>query len=188
MKNNTIFTIFKKELARFFKDKRTLIALLLPGVLLYVVYSLMGGAMSNAFMPDEDIKPKIITVNMPQSITPLFSEAFEIIDESTESETENKKELFKNGECDLIIVFPKDFVEKLGSPEGVPNIDVFFNSSSTNSSTAYQMAVALLDAFESSISNVFDINTGGESYDLASEDDLAAMIISMVMPMLENQP
>ena len=44
MKSNAIFTIFKKELARFFKDRRTLIALIMPGILLYFIYSLMGGA------------------------------------------------------------------------------------------------------------------------------------------------
>ena len=54
MRSNAIFTIFKKELARFFKDRRTLIALLMPGLLIYIIYSLMGGAMGDAFMPDED--------------------------------------------------------------------------------------------------------------------------------------
>ena len=35
MKNNAIFKIFKKELDRFFKDKRTLIALIMPGIIIY---------------------------------------------------------------------------------------------------------------------------------------------------------
>ena len=40
MTNNTI-TVMKKELARFFGDRRLVITtLLLPGIMIYVVYSL----------------------------------------------------------------------------------------------------------------------------------------------------
>jgi sodium transport system permease protein len=81
MKRNAIFTIFKKELVRFFTDRRTLVALILPGILLYTIYSLMGGAMSNLFMPDEEYKPTIYSVNTPTSLGSLFDAAeLELID------------------------------------------------------------------------------------------------------------
>ena len=44
MKN--ILAIMKKELRRFFGDKRMIATLILPGLLIYVIYSLMGGALS----------------------------------------------------------------------------------------------------------------------------------------------
>ena len=45
MTNNTI-TVMKKELARFFGDRRLVITtLLLPGIMIYVVYSFLGSAM-----------------------------------------------------------------------------------------------------------------------------------------------
>jgi len=47
MKN--VITVIKKELMRFFKEPRMLIALLLPGVLIYAIYSFMGSAVSNEF-------------------------------------------------------------------------------------------------------------------------------------------
>ena len=40
MKN--IWTIMKKEFSRFFKDKRLVLALVLPGILIYVIYSFLG--------------------------------------------------------------------------------------------------------------------------------------------------
>ena len=43
MKN--VFTIIKKEFARFFKDKRMVITVLLPGLLIYLVYSVMGAVL-----------------------------------------------------------------------------------------------------------------------------------------------
>ena len=44
-----ILTIMKKELARFFGDKRTVAGVLLPGVMIYVLYSFMGTAMGSVF-------------------------------------------------------------------------------------------------------------------------------------------
>ena len=47
---NRIGTIAKKELARFFGDKRVaLTTLLLPGILIYVLYTFMGSALSNMY-------------------------------------------------------------------------------------------------------------------------------------------
>ena len=39
----TVLTIMKKEFARIFKDRRLVLPLILPGVLLYCIYSLLGG-------------------------------------------------------------------------------------------------------------------------------------------------
>ena len=44
-----LLTIIKKELARFFGDKRMLLAVLMPGVLIYVMYSFMGSGMSQIY-------------------------------------------------------------------------------------------------------------------------------------------
>lgn len=46
---NSILTIMKKELDRFFSDRRMVVSILLPGVLIYVMYSFMGTAMSSMY-------------------------------------------------------------------------------------------------------------------------------------------
>lgn len=191
MKNNAIFTIFKKELARFFKDKRTLVALLMPGILIYIIYSLMGGFMGDAFMPDEDYVPTVRTVGMPESLRPAFvdSNYFDVTEFSTldNDELQMQKDLISNAEIDLLIIFPDDFDEKIsGDRSGkVPNVEIFYNSSEANSSTAYQMAYSILDAFESQLANILDVNASADTtYDLASEESITGMIFSMMMPML----
>ncbi len=55
MKN--ILTIIKKEFSRFFRDKRMVITVLLPGVLIFVVYTLIGSAISDIVGVDENYKP-----------------------------------------------------------------------------------------------------------------------------------
>ena len=42
----------------------------------------------------------------------------------------------------------------------------------------------VLNGFEQSLANKFDICQGDKDYDLATEEDISAMIISMMMPML----
>ena len=60
MKN--ILAIMKKELRRFFGDRRMIATLVLPGLLIYIIYSLMGGAMSENFEGGgEDVEYRVLT-------------------------------------------------------------------------------------------------------------------------------
>ena len=160
MKNNVILTIFKKELARFFKDKRTLIALLLPGILLYVIYSIMGGAMSDAFAPDEEYIPKISAVALPDSIGAICGVSGIVVEAIDVNDVEVCKQAVADSEIDLVLVFPNDFDVSIADGTSIPNVEIYYNSSSTNSTAAYQTMVAVLDAYESMMANKFDINLG----------------------------
>ncbi len=183
MKSSAIFTIFKKELARFFGDRRTLIAILLPGFLIYIIYSLMGGAFEGAFAPDDKYVPVIYSQNTPESFDALCIQAQIPLKNSTDIEYE--KDMVKNEQADLIIIFPADFDKKVAEysiTQGIaaPNIEIYYNVTQTNSSMAYETVTAILDMYESSMANKFDTT----QYDLASQEDMASMIFSMIMPML----
>ena len=111
MRSNAIFTIFKKELARFFKDRRTLVALLMPGLLIYAIYSLMGGAMSDAFMPDEDYKPIVYTADAPEYAGDLFpSQTFEV---KASKDIQAEKQEIIDGVADALVIFPQSFTEDM---------------------------------------------------------------------------
>ncbi len=190
MKSNAIFTIFKKEIARFFKDRRTLIALIMPGILIYAIYSLMGGAIGDTLGADEDHDPIIYCEGeVPESMKPIFEQVGYELKDSTD--TEKEKQLIADKEADLLIVFPENFegdmLSYIPSPEiPAPHVEVYYNSSNTNSSMAYQTVVALMNGYESAMTNRFDINNPQEdlSYDLASKEAVTGMIFSMMMPML----
>ena len=53
-KMREIFVIVKKELKRFFTDKRMIMSLILPGVLIFVLYSVMGNFIGKAITPPHD--------------------------------------------------------------------------------------------------------------------------------------
>ena len=185
---NGMFTIFRKELARFFGDKRTaLAAILLPGVLIFAVYTFMGSALANQFSVDEDFTPSMQAVNLPGSISTLAGQGGLTL-EATQ-DPEEAKTLIEGQELDLLAVFPEDFDSQVASYDvasgaSAPAVELYYNCASVDSATAYEMMSALLEGYESSLANKFDVNPGAGSYDLATEADTAGTLMSSMMPML----
>ena len=185
---NGMFTIFRKEMARFFGDKRTaLAAILLPGVLIFAVYTFMGSALANQFSVDEDFAPTVQAVNLPGSVAALAGQSGLTL-EATQDPDEAKA-LIEGQELDLLAVYPEDFDAQVaaydpssGAP--APAVELYYNSASVNSSAAYEMMSALLEGYESSLANKFDVNPGAGTYDLATEADTAGTLMSSMMPML----
>ncbi len=186
---NGILTIFKKELMRFFSDRRLVISILIPGILIYVMYSFMGTALSDLTGVDEDYVPTIQAVNLPESISSICKSA-ELTIESVElDEIEICKSNIGDKSLDLLIVFPEDFdasvLDYFSSFDfTAPNIDIYYNSASTESQSAYMTITALLDAYESQIANVFDINNSDGTYDMATEADTVATLFATMLPLL----
>lgn len=184
---NSIFTIMKKELARFFGDKRMVFSILMPGILIYVLYSFMGGAMGSAFGVDEDYTPTVQVVNLSGSMEALLPQTGCAVTAAADEAA--AREAVTAQELDLLLVFPEDFDQAVMDYEAAsglpaPNVAVYYNSASTNSTFAYQTVVGLLDAYEAQMVNKFDVNAGGEGYDLATAEDTAGSFFSMLMPML----
>lgn len=184
---NGIITIMRKELARFFGDKRLVVSILLPGVLVYVMYSFMGSAMGSNFGVDKDYTPTVQAVNLPASMEALLPQTgFAIV---TETDVNAAKELVTAQDLDLLMVFPEHFDQSVetyttASDRMAPNIEIYYNSASTNSNFAYQTVTALLDAYEASMVNKFDVNAGNEGFDLATREDSMGSLFAMLMPML----
>ena len=185
---NGMLTIFRKELARFFGDKRTALGtILLPGILIFAVYTFMGSALSDQFSVDEDFVPTIQAINLPDSVAALAGQAG--LDIQAAEGTDQSKALIQEQELDLLAVFPEGFDNQVAAYEvssgaPAPAVELYYNSASVDSSAAYEMLYALLDGYESSLSNKFDINSGSGSYDLATDADTAGTFLSSMMPML----
>lgn len=182
-----ILTIMKKELARFFGDKRTVAGVLLPGVLIYVLYSFMGTAMGSVFGVAEDAS--IQAVRLPQSIAAAADSAGMALTEGSEADLPAAKALVTEQELDLLVVFPEAFDQavadyNVASGEPAPLVEVYYNSVSTTSQSAYMTFTGLLDSYESLLANKFDVNAGEGGYDLATAEDSTGAFFAMMMPML----
>ncbi len=179
-----ILSIVKKELYRFLTDKKLMLTtVLLPGLMIYGIYSFMGEGMMNMFETDENYKPQVAVYDLPDILSTRFQILYMDMIDVEDLSVEEAKEMTAAQDLDLVVVFPKDFNEAISSPEK-PEIEIYYNSVNNESSKTYQFVVNALDTYEESLANVFTLNSKGETYDLASDEDMSAMIYSMMLPML----
>ena len=174
----TILTILKKEFARIFKDRRLLLSLFLPGILIYCIYSLLGGAIGNIVSPSENDTYTVAFLNLPDSIGDSLNETGKIETKRISADqTEETKAQVESGEIDALFVFP----EVLGDePTDTPQrILAFYSSVDTKSAAAFSLVSEIVSQRQIVKTNFF---IAGE--DVASEKDLTAMMFSMIVPML----
>ena len=191
---NTAFVVFKKELTRFFGDKRLLFTtVLLPGLIIFVMYSVMGQAMTSSFSTT-DSTFNIAVVNMPSTVKDSFkSNRYNITNLKTD-DIDSVREKISNKSYQLCLVFPEDFDEILlnysaaKSEDNIPNVEIYYNSSDIQSSNAYGEVVGILGDIEEEVSNVFDINhldsDEENTYDVATDEEASGMLFAMILPMI----
>lgn len=185
---NGIFTIMKKELTRFFTDKRLIFTtIFMPGILIYIMYTFMGTALTNMYSPEEGVN-EVLVVSLPGSVADMDEDYSLVFTRVNRDDTEQYKEMIAKGEKNLFVVFPMYFddlvADYVAGTGDAPNVEVYYNSSSKSSSATYQNMINLLNDYEYSISNKFDVNAGDGIYDLATEEDTAASLFASLMPML----
>ncbi len=174
MKN--VLTIIKKEFVRFFTDRRMVLMIFLPGILIYAIYSLMGNFMSEMGQPDidKDYVPTAYIIGLPEGLS--VEGVFKI--KSYENSEAAKTDIY-DSKLDIMVVFPADFKENYAG-ETKPEVKVYYNSASAQSAFGYSVAIALLNEL-----NAFKINSDvSEKFDLVNSESLAADILSMIIPML----
>ncbi len=179
----SIWIIAKKELKRFFTDKRVLLGLILPGLLIFIIYNLMGTIMSNR-ENEEYTEFKVVLVNNPEN--EVISNILEVdgwkIDYLDLEKDEAIKKL-ENKEIDMYIKYDENFNIQAGQ-DTVPNVEIYYNSTKDESNYIYTYYIAKLNDFEATEANLFDINRGGISADTATNEDTMTKVLTMMLPFL----
>ena len=196
-KQGNVWTIVRKEFARFFGDRSLLFtAVIMPGLLIYIVYSLMGENIGKSHQDDNAGPTTVYVDNLPESLRgdfdsipfQLVTEGFNAVALIGDSLADKEKNL-------IYVNFPPHFDSLIAaynpmSGELAPNVKIYHNSNSDNSELAYQTVKTYLEDWENSRNNMFDINASAESpdaeetFDMADEDDSLGEILGQLFPML----
>lgn len=185
-----MLTIIRKEFARFFKDKRMVFTtVLMPGLLIYLIYTFMGEGMMQEFMTDDSYVAKAYVQNLPEEFSSVLQQFSADWTEIDAGKTEEIKILLQEKEADVLIVFPEDFMDEVAAYDvtqggTAPNVEIYYNSTESESSKISGLLMDMLDRYEASMANKFDINAGEESYDMATEKDVTGQLFAMLLPML----
>lgn len=203
-----IWAIFKKELKRFFTDSRMLIALIVPGILIFVIYSLMGNVFSleqiqqidkahqfniaitdnyNSLDKDSDNKPIHGSI-IAQGITALFGDLeYEkepnFIYINKEKVNEYKNNLISK-EIDALIEYKTDDFEKVifnpANPLEKPNVNVYYNSESKESEILFSYINQIMSIAYSN----YTINLGIDNPNVGKSSAMMNQVIGIMLPML----
>lgn len=197
MKN--ILTIIKKELTRFFTDKKLLVTLLMPGIMIFAIYSIMGDVLKDKFSVKEDYEYNVCVINESNTLKDTINQALgaaEIkvkVENKNESDLDDLKTKIENKELDLVIYYEANFDQKFeenkmnGSSSilGGPNVEMYYNSTRTESAAIYSSYSAIFESVEDSISSVFNINFDtNKKFDMATEEDTTIQFATMLLPFL----
>ncbi len=154
----------------------------------------MGDAISGMVSVDDEYVYKIESTYMPESVRALMDSAGiadGIKDVDAEAGEAAKEKISRNeDELDLYIVFPENFENDIAAYDSTsgnkaPEVQVYYNSASTESQKVYKIFTEMLDSYEAAMANKFDINHDENvKYDLANEKDAAASVFSSMLPML----
>ncbi|MEG2441558.1 MAG: ABC transporter permease [Acetivibrio sp.] len=199
---NGIKTVAGKELARVFGDKKLVFSLfIMPAVLMFVLYSIMGKAMSSMMNDIEKHVPVVYIQNAPEGF-----EGFEktikkevsatYIDKS--ENTDSIKGKIKAGETDLLLVFPDSFLESIKNyKKGVeiPEVKTYYNPSEDYSSEARENYVnEILKAYQQSLLKerfgdlesltAFSVDLDESSSIIMDENKAGGKMIAMMLPYL----
>ncbi|MBQ8205975.1 MAG: ABC transporter permease [Bacilli bacterium] len=183
MKN--IITIIKKELKRFFTDRRMLISLIMPGLLIFVIYSLMGSFMSDAMDVEDNYVYNVYVENLPEEYNVILENEEYIINIIEENNTIDEiKTKIEEKEVDLYLGFDEDFINKVN--QGLkPNVTIYYNSSSNESLELYSYLYTTLSVGSTTIDYNYLVNMNPDiNYNLATNEDISAQVITMMLPYL----
>ena len=194
MNRNNTWTIIRKEFARFFGDRQLLFTtVIMPGLLIYLIYSLMGVGIRNMESQGEQDLVMLKVENMPPSIQPLLESADSSIALLHEPFDQADIDALQDKDINVVLMrFPAQFDSLVASYQPstglpAPNVEIYYNAANNAANRVYMTLEAALTAFENAQANLFDINRADseeQTFNQASDDQVVGDILSKLLPML----
>lgn len=197
---NGMNQIFKKEMARVFKDKKMVFSVfLLPVLIMVLIMSIVNGMVDNMMKDIEKHNPIVYVQNEPQSFQEFLKMGkfkYEIKEIQREKDRSKAEKEILEGEADLIIEFPENLDEQLAAyKEGdkIPQIKTYYNPSEDFSSAAYEeISVGVLENYRQTLLSmrvgnlenimVFTVNSDNEDMVIQDDEKAGGKVLGMMLP------
>ncbi len=186
---NNIKTIFKKEWDRVIHDRRLVFtAIILPGLLIFLIYTFMGTAIQNMTTGNDMY---VAVVNPVSEFRDIYKNAENannfLTEEIDTSEIDAYKTKIDEGEWEVLLIFDEEFSDYDYTGDK-PGVSIYYNPNENLSSTAGKDMLAYLKAYqEMKISeyysdiNYFNLQAATTPVD---ENKIAGTLMSTLLPML----
>ena len=133
--------IAKKELVRFFSDKRLIFSVLIfPGLMIFIMYNILGDAFITEEISD-DYRYKIGVYNCTEKLEETINGYNIDIVKLSQNEIENyvRNHKLQDG-IEAYIIIPNEFYDVIESgkiADNVPELSIYFDSANVYSYQAY---------------------------------------------------
>ncbi len=145
-----LLALIKKEFRRFFGDPKLIIAMLLPGILIYVIYSLIGTATAESkhydfkvYLQGTSQATELVEASVEQSGWTLEFIALEAGEEAQQAALAAVKE----GKATAILSFSENFDGALGN-EPLPAVRLEYDAGSEEGGAFAALLSAVLQTYE----------------------------------------
>ena len=145
-----LLALMKKEFARFFGDPKLLITMILPGVLIYLIYSIMGSAMFGGeaqkydfkvYVSGESAVVDVIDASVAQNEG--WTAEFVHLPAEGAATVEEARAAVESGEASALIVFSEDFDASVAQgAQGGASAQLVYNSEDEASAAFASLAGA----------------------------------------------
>jgi hypothetical protein len=197
--------IIKKELTRVFTDRKMIISLfILPGVMIMVMYSIMGKLILNLEKDIEEHIPTVYIQNAPDDLKDIMDYVdykANITYLGSDDKTDTIHDGILSGDIDLLVVFDEGFRETIdnykeaGDP--IPEVKTYYNPSEDYSSAARNEFISsVLNTYQQALLTerlgnieqiqVFYIDRNPDDAVIVDEDRASGKYMSMLLPFLIN--
>lgn len=167
-----LFALIKKEFHRFFHDRRLIITMLLPGIVIFLLYSVIGEAIHTE-PPKYDYK---VYVEGESSVTSMIQSAVEASGNTVEwiplGDMEAARKEVEEGEATAILSFTEDF-DLFGENSAV---SVVYDPMDEAGSGFYSLSLAVLQQ----VGMKFSIH----SEPLASDESIGREVMQQILPFI----
>lgn len=173
-----VIGILKKEVYKFFSNRKTVFTIIfLPGLVVWIVFSLMGRIVDDS-IEFRDINSVIIyTIDAPVDIEEYFASIGLSFTPQTSKNVDLIKENIREKKKCILVVFNNCIKEK-------NDIRIYYNSSVAECKEMFIYIPEVLNFYETEKYNLFQYNTDDETYDLSTDNNGIMAFVSSVMPML----
>ncbi len=174
-----LLAIAKKEFARFFRDRRMVISMLIPGLLIFILYSVMGSALWDE---EEHYQFRVYLSGeslATEQITSLAAASDWSVEYLPAEDIAAAEAAVEEGEATALVVFSPGFDEAVLAYDGGTagaTVEIVYNSSAEDSFAFYTLASNVLSNYR----QAFYVLPS----DRADETSLFSSLLGDVLPFL----
>ncbi len=167
--------LIKKEFHRFFHDPRLIVTMLLPGIIIFLIYTVMGNVIGGSEVETYTFK---VYLSGQSAVTQVIETAAESAGHTLEwlplEDEEEARAAVKSGEATAILAFSENFDGFDGAERG--EVKLIYDAMEQASSFFYALSASILEQYGMRFAIV--------SESLSTDDAIGVEVMTQILPFL----